>query len=243
MSTILNLHDINVFYGGNQALRDVSLRVTEGSLTGLIGPNGAGKTTLFNAICGLLSPTSGQVFLKEANITKKSTHKRAKLGLARTFQRLELFSSLTVRDNIRVAGEIAGRTLGVAEETQRIIELVGLTAIADREVTEIPTGQARIVELARALMTHPQILLLDEPASGQTETETEQFGALLKDLQGQGHTILLVEHDMSLVMSVCDEIHVMDFGQIIAVGKPSEIRNNPDVLSAYLGNDESQENN
>ncbi len=149
-------------------------------------------------------------------------------GLARTFQRLELFTSLTVRENIRVAGEIRNRWsirrragIDVTGETERIISLLGLEAVAEREVAEIPTGQARIVELGRALMTRPRLLLLDEPASGQDDNETEQFGALLRRLNSDGMTILLVEHDMSLVMSVCDHVHVLDFGSIIASGTTS----------------------
>lgn len=238
--SILEISDVTVDFGGNRAVDSVSLPVEQGSLTGLIGPNGAGKTTLFNVISGLLSPTSGKVTLEDQDITKRKPHQRARMGLARTFQRLELFTSLSVRENITVAGEIRNRwnmsdQVDAAAETERVIDLIGLSEVADAEVSEIPTGQARIVELGRALMTQPKVLLLDEPASGQTEDETIIFGELLKKLTGEGTTIFLVEHDMALVMSVCEMIHVLDFGKIIAKGTPEEIQNDSAVLEAYLG--------
>lgn len=168
------------------------------------------------------------------------------MGLARTFQRLELFTSLSVRENVLVAGEIRNRwglrtpKMNAKAEAERIIDLVGLREVADREVGLIPTGQARVVELARALMIQPTVLLLDEPASGQTEDETEQFGQLLKDLaRNDGLGICLVEHDMSLVMKVCETIHVLDFGRVISSGPAEQVRNDPAVIDAYLGTVES----
>lgn len=240
MMPILEVSDVTVNFGGNRAVDNVSLPVERGSLTGLIGPNGAGKTTLFNVISGLLSPSSGKVTMERRDITRRKPHQRARMGLARTFQRLELFTSLSVRENIQVAGEIrnrwdVGARVDAVSESERVIDLVGLTEVADAEVSEIPTGQARIVELGRALMTQPKVLLLDEPASGQTEDETVIFGELLKKLAAEGITVFLVEHDMALVMSVCEIIHVLDFGNIIARGTPSEIQNNSAVLEAYLG--------
>ena len=240
---ILEVSDVTVNFGGNRAVDSVSMSVEPGSLTGLIGPNGAGKTTLFNVVSGLLSPSAGRVSLEGRDITKRRPHQRARLGLARTFQRLELFTSLSVRENIRVAGEIRSRwaavsqQLDAAEEAERVIDLIGLGDVADSEVSEIPTGQARIVELGRALMTHPKVLLLDEPASGQTEEETRDFGELLKKLTDEGTTVFLVEHDMALVMSVCEMIHVLDFGRIIARGTPEEIQTDQAVLEAYLGSE------
>jgi branched-chain amino acid transport system ATP-binding protein len=237
---LLETHDIVVAFGGNRALDEISLEVAEGTVTGLIGPNGAGKTTMFNVITGLLSPGDGNVVLDGKDITKLPPHKRAQRGLARTFQRLELFTSLTVRDNIQVAGEIRnhwgiGDNIDANAEADRIIELVGLGDVADREVSEIPTGTARVVELGRALMTKPRVLLLDEPASGQTEQETHAFGQLLRRLAGEGLAVCLVEHDMALVMEVCEVIHVLDYGRMIAVGPPSDIRSNQAVVDAYLG--------
>jgi branched-chain amino acid transport system ATP-binding protein len=238
----LEARGVSVRFGGKAALDDTTVVVERGSVTGLIGPNGAGKTTLFNVICGLLTPNAGQVRLDGDDITRKPPHKRARHGLARTFQRLELFTSLTVRDNVRVGGDIHNRwsrgRRDTAAETERVIELTGLGAIADREVSEIPTGQARVVELARALMTQPTALLLDEPAAGQTEAETEAFGHLLRRLAGDGLAICLVEHDMTLVMDVCETIHVLDYGRTIAVGTPDEVREDPAVVEAYLGTPE-----
>ena len=242
---LLETIGVKVRFGGNIALDDVSISVEAGSVTGLIGPNGAGKTTLFNTITGLQALTSGQIIFNDKDVTKEPPHKRTRMGLARTFQRLELFTTLSVRDNIRVAGEIRNRwslrtpKMDVNAETDRIISLVGLSDVADREVGEIPTGKARVVELARALMIQPTLVLLDEPASGQTEEETGQFGQLLRDLAGEGLGICLVEHDMSLVMQVCETIHVLDFGRMIASGSAESVRNNPTVINAYLGAPES----
>lgn len=243
---LLETRDVKVRFGGNVALDDVSIAVEPASITGLIGPNGAGKTTLFNCITGLQALSGGKVFFNDKDVTKLPPHKRTRMGLARTFQRLELFTSLSVRDNVRVAGEIRNRwsfrtsRVDAKAETERVLELVGLTAVADREVGEIPTGQARVVELARALMIQPSLVLLDEPASGQTEEETEQFGELLRKLAREdGLGICLVEHDMSLVMKVCETIHVLDFGRIIASGSAESVRNDPAVIDAYLGAPES----
>jgi branched-chain amino acid transport system ATP-binding protein len=244
---LLEAHDVTVRFGGKAALNRTSLAVERGMITGLIGPNGAGKTTLFNVVCGLLSPQSGHVALDGTDITSAPPHRRARLGLARTFQRLELFTSLTVRDNVRVGGDIrnrwsSGRWIGrradAADEAERMIELTGLGPIADREVSEIPTGRARVVELARALMTRPSVLLLDEPAAGQTERETEEFGGLLRRLAGDGLAVCLVEHDMTLVMDVCHTINVLDYGRTIAAGSPEQVRNDPAVIEAYLGTPE-----
>ena len=244
---LLETVGVKVRFGGNVALDDVSISIEPGSITGLIGPNGAGKTTLFNAITGLQSVSSGAVMLNGKDVTKFAPHKRARLGLARTFQRLELFTSLSVRDNIRVAGEIRNRwksfgggRMDATAEADRIIDLVGLREVADREVGEIPTGNARVVELARALMIQPTLLLLDEPASGQTEDETEAFGKLLRKLAAEdGLGICLVEHDMDLVMNVCETIHVLEFGRIISSGSAEHVRTDPVVIDAYLGAPES----
>ena len=227
----LEARNVSVRFGGKAALHQTTVTVDRGAVTGLIGPNGAGKTTLFNVVCGLLRPNAGEVVLDGEHITGAPPHRRARHGLARTFQRLELFTSLSVRDNMR-------RGADASAETERVIELCGLGAIADRAVSEIPTGQARVVELARALMTKPSALLLDEPAAGQTEAETVAFGRLLRQLAGDGLAICLVEHDMSLVMDVCETIHVLDYGRTIAVGTPEAVRADPAVVEAYLGTPE-----
>ncbi len=238
---LLETTDITVRFGGNLALGDVSIAVEAGTVTGLIGPNGAGKTTLFNVITGLLRPQAGRVLLGGEDVVRLPPYKRARKGLSRTFQRLELFTSLDVRDNVRVAGQIRNAAqfsdrLDVNERADEVIEMVGLTSVAHRDITELPTGTARRVELARCLMTRPQVVLLDEPASGQTESETEEFGDLLRRLAATDKlAICLVEHDMSLVMQVCSAIHVLDYGRIISVGTPEHVRNDPVVIDAYLG--------
>ncbi len=238
---LLESAGVTVQFGGNIALRDVSVAVEKGTVTGLIGPNGAGKTTLFNVITGLLRPQGGRVLLAGEDITRLPPFKRARKGLSRTFQRLELFTSLDVRDNVRVAGQIRNAAkfsdrVDVNARADEVIEIVGLTSVAHRDITELATGTARRVELARSLMTRPQVVLLDEPASGQTESETEEFGELLRRLAATDDlAICLVEHDMSLVMQVCSTIHVLDYGRIISVGTPEHIRNDQAVIDAYLG--------
>lgn len=236
---LLECRELAMNFGGAAALGGVNITAEAGVITGLIGPNGAGKTTLFNCIGGLLQPTSGDVLFDDKVINRLPPYKRSRLGIARTFQRRELFVSLSVRDNIRVAGDIASRwqreKTNTARETDRVLDLLGISELADREVTEIPTGMARRVEVGRALMTRPKMLLLDEPASGQNESETEDFGDLLLHLRETGMAILLVEHDVSLVMKVCTHIHVLDFGCVIASGSPEEIQRDQLVLTAYLG--------
>ncbi len=242
MTALLSTDGVTVRFGGLTALDGVCLAVEEGTITGLIGPNGAGKTTLFNVITGLQRPTRGRVLLDGKDVTRLSPARRAHRGMGRTFQRLELFLSLSVRDNLRVAGDIRNASqrgrIDAAAETERVLELTGLTAIADREVSDIPTGQARVVEVARALMTRPRVLLLDEPASGQTEHETEAFGLLLRRLAADGLSICLVEHDMGLVMDVCTTIHVLDYGVVLASGTPEQVQQDPAVITAYIGTTE-----
>ena len=236
---LLEVSSVTVRFGGNVALDDVSLAAEPGHVTGLIGPNGAGKTTMFNVISGLQAPTSGRVLLDGKDVSRLSPTKRARCGLARTFQRLELFTMLSVRENVLVAADIYrgwSRTkTDPRQRTDEILERVGLTDVADLRVTAVPTGQARLVELARALACDPRVLLLDEPAAGQDDTETERFAALLRELAGEGTAVVLVEHDVKLVVGVCDVIHVLDFGQMLAVGTPEQIQADPAVREAYLG--------
>jgi branched-chain amino acid transport system ATP-binding protein len=235
----LSVSSVTVRFSGNVAVNNVDLTAESGCITGLIGPNGAGKTTLFNVVTGLLQPTAGRVTLDGQDLTKLSPYKRARKGLARTFQRLELFSMLTARENIRVAADIhkgwAHTSKSPDAIADSIIERIGLTDVADIRVDSLPTGQGRLVELGRALATNPRVLLLDEPAAGQDDSETDRFAALLRELAAEGMAVLLVEHDVALVMEVCEQIHVLDFGEVIAVGPPEEIRVNDSVLAAYLG--------
>ena len=244
----LTINNVTVRFGGHTALNNVSMAVESGKITGLIGPNGAGKTTLFNVISGLQRADEGEVTLNGKTITNKAPYKRARYGLGRTFQRLELFPSLTVEENIRVSGEIRNQWASkerntyieksLDEKINEILTLTGLTDSADYHVAEIPTGKARLVELARSLMQYPKLILLDEPASGQNDLETAEFGQILQKLTKEGITIFLVEHDMSLVMSVCDHVHVLDFGSIIADGSTDEIQSNKRVIDAYLGSEQ-----
>jgi branched-chain amino acid transport system ATP-binding protein len=236
---VLEAHDLNVRFGEHHAVRDVSLSVDAGSIVGLIGPNGAGKTTTFNALSGVQSCT-GQVVLDGTDVSSAPPHRRARLGLNRTFQRLEVFGSMTAYDNIRTAAEITanGRraALRQAQATaDGVVSLLGLEHVADRRADALPTGQARLVELGRALATQPKVVLLDEPASGLDEGETGRLAEVLTALVDDGLAVLLVEHDMDLVMDLCSTICVLDFGSVIAGGTPDEVRANPRVREAYLG--------
>ncbi len=236
---VLIINGANVRFGGLAALTDVSLEVMPSTVTGLIGPNGAGKTTLFNVITGFQGTTSGTVFLNGSDITRASAQRRARRGIARTFQRLEIFASLTVHDNVKTAAEVSAfrrsdrRSADVI--ASELLERVGIAHFSDRRADELSTGHARLVELARALATEPKLLLMDEPGSGLDDEETESFGDLVMALAREGTAILLVEHDVDLVMRICDHIYVLDFGQIIANGAPAEVRENPAVQAAYLG--------
>jgi branched-chain amino acid transport system ATP-binding protein len=238
---VLAVEGIDVRFGGLAALDAVDLHADAGQVTGLIGPNGAGKTTLFNVITGLQTPTGGRVLLDGADITTRKPHERARLGIARTFQRLEVFGSLTARENVMVAADSrrawSGEKLDSRRVADEILDRVGLLDVADEPVDAMPTGLARLVELARALAARPRLLLLDEPGSGLDQHETDDLAALLVALAADGIAILLVEHDVELVMRLCAEIFVLDFGRLIARGTPGDIRANRAVQAAYLGVD------
>lgn len=232
--TALEVRQVTVTFGGRRALDAVSFEAEAGAITGLIGPNGAGKTTLFNVICGLQPPATGSVRLGNADITKLAPFKRARRGLARTFQRLEPFGLLTVRENVRLAADIAKRA-DPDSVADALLDHLGIADLAGIRADRLPTGQARMVELARALATDPSVLLLDEPASGQDEQETRAFGVVLREVAANGVAVVLVEHDIQLVMEVCACIHVLDLGRTLASGTAAELQANDAVLAAYLG--------
>lgn len=248
----LEVDRVTVTYGGLRAVDDVSLRVPHGALVGLIGPNGAGKTTLFNAVTGVVRPVSGRVRAFGRDVTDWPPHRRARLGIGRTFQRLELFGSLTVEENLVVALESHWNrgnlltdlfALPPTVETRaaalaRAREVLGALRIAewaDARAADVPLGVARLVELGRALCLAPRLLLLDEPSSGLRAGEREHLAHVLRGVAADGAGVLLVEHDMAFVLRLCDEVYVFDFGRLIAHGSPAEVRADPVVQAAYLG--------
>jgi branched-chain amino acid transport system ATP-binding protein len=238
-TSLLEIAGVSVRFGGLEALGDVFIGVDAGHVTGLIGPNGAGKTTLFNVITGLQTPDGGRVVLDDKDLTTARPHRRARAGIGRTFQRLETFGTLSVRDNVLVAAEMrrqwSKERFKPGPVVAELIERVGLDDVADDLVDTLPTGTQRLVEVARALAAQPRVLLLDEPSAGLNEHETEALAGLLRELASTGLAILLVEHDMGLVMSASDRIYVLDFGRIIAVGDPAQVQADPLVRAAYLG--------
>jgi ABC-type branched-subunit amino acid transport system ATPase component len=248
----LVLHHLTVRYGGLLAVDDVSLDAPLNRITGLIGPNGAGKTTTFNACSGLLRPSHGSVHLCGRDVTHLSPQARARLGLGRTFQRMELFESLSVFENValgreaRLAGSNPLRHVrgaryergAVKDRALEALALCGIAGMGAGRVADLSTGQRRLVELARSVASGATMLLLDEPSSGLDKIETERFGEILQGLvEDRGVGILLVEHDMALVMGVCSYIHVLDFGRALFEGTPAAVSSSQEVRAAYLGSD------
>jgi ABC-type branched-subunit amino acid transport system ATPase component len=249
--SILQVRNLSKAFGGILALNGVSFDVPRGEILAVIGPNGAGKTTLFNLISGVHPPSRGQVLLNGYSLENVKPYERAALGVARTFQTLRLFENMTVLENVLVGRHIHekyGMTLAALrlprvqreEDAGRLnairqLELIGLAERADEPIGDLPFGQQRLVQIARALATEPQILLLDEPAAGLTRSEIHSLDTLIQELKSRGLTILLVEHDMQLVMNLADHVVVLNFGEKIAEGAPQAIRGNPHVIAAYLG--------
>jgi len=247
---VLVANDVGKRFEGVTALVDVSVHLLPGELVALIGPNGAGKTTLFNCLAGVLRPDSGRVRLKGRDLAGLAPHQRAQLGLARTFQRIELFGSLTVREHLLVADraqrqgaslwrDLTGRSRPSTEERKRcdeVLALVGLTEHADRHAHSLTLGTGRVVELARALVCEPDLLFLDEPSSGLDHRETDEMGTVLEEVRRErGTAILLCEHDVAFVERLASRTYVLDCGRLIAEGPTSEVLTRPEVRTAYLG--------
>jgi branched-chain amino acid transport system ATP-binding protein len=234
---LLRLHGVTKSFGGITAIKDVSLSITRGEIGGIIGPNGAGKTTVFNVITGAYTVNFGRILLNGQPINQLKPHRIARLGIARTFQNIRLFDSMTVWEHLLVAQP---RTLsdrsspaGAAE----VLSLLGLERYRHRLARSLPYGIQRKVEIARALTSAPQLLLLDEPVAGMNPEESEDLRRLLLRLKARGLTLLVIEHDMPFVMGLCDYLYVLDFGTVIAAGDPASIRRNPVVIDAYMGQD------
>jgi branched-chain amino acid transport system ATP-binding protein len=248
---ILSTAQLSRHYGGVIAVSGVSIEVAKGSITALIGPNGAGKTTTLNVISGLTAPTSGRVTLEGADITRVRPDQICRLGLARTFQTPQIFRSMSLRDNVMVGATPLGQTTlfdaaissprlrreraTFLQQSEACLKLVGLSELANQPVAGLSFGQIRLAEIARALASRPKLILMDEPASGLSRVETQSLRKLLFRIKELAITTLLVEHNMPLVMSTADHVHVLDKGRLLASGPPEQIKANADVRKAYLG--------
>lgn len=248
---MLRVEGITQVFGGLTALEDVTFGVTKGEIVGVIGPNGAGKTTLFNIITGLYTQTAGRVFLAERDISGFTPERLAPQGLVRTFQNIEMFGQMTVLENVLVGLHTRSRSGMIAcafklpghvreerrmrDEAHEWLKFCGIADLADTSAGALPFGKCRMVEIARAMATKPKILLMDEPAAGLNSGETCELEELIRKIRGNGVTVVLVEHDMELVMDICDSIVVLNLGRKLAEGTPRQIQENPDVIKAYLG--------
>lgn len=250
--SLLRTHGLSVTFGGVRALDGVDLEIGTGGIVGLIGPNGAGKTTFIDAVTGMVPVSSGQVMFEDHDITSAPTAERSRHGLLRTFQTLELFEDLTVEDNLAAAAEtttwwrfvtdaiVPRRSTEAMRHVDRALELVGIEDERHRLPADLSHGRRRLVGVARALAASPKLLLLDEPAAGLDSAESTTLGDRLRAIADTGVTVFLIDHDMGLVLDVCQSIHVLDFGSIIAEGTPEEVRADPAVVAAYLGSEAEQ---
>lgn len=237
---ILEVKDLNINFGGITAIDNLNFSVKKGEILGVIGPNGAGKTTLYNTITGIYKPSKGDIFLNNKKITRMKPYKISRLGIARTFQNIRLFNSLTVLENILVGRVSELKKLvklnPYMEETCDILKVVGLEKVINNMASDLPYGQQRKVEIARALAISPKVLLLDEPAAGMNNYEKRDLKNLINILRENFNiTVLIIEHDMGVIMELCDRILVLDYGKKIAEGSPEEISNDDNVIKAYMG--------
>ncbi|GAA0062728.1 ABC transporter ATP-binding protein [Clostridium sp. CTA-1] len=237
---ILEVKDLNINFGGITAVDNLNFSVKKGEILGVIGPNGAGKTTLYNTITGIYKPSKGDIFLNNKKITGMKPYKISRLGIARTFQNIRLFNSLTVLENILVGRVSELKKLvklnPYMEETCDILKVVGLENVINNMASDLPYGQQRKVEIARALAISPKVLLLDEPAAGMNNYEKRDLKNLINILREDLNiTVLIIEHDMGVIMELCDRILVLDYGKKIAEGSPEEISNDDNVIKAYMG--------
>ncbi len=248
---MLKIENVSKIFGGLTALEDVSFFIRKGEITGIIGPNGAGKTTLFNIITGIYTQTAGKIFLENTNISTFAPEKLARLGLVRTFQNIELFGQMTVLENVMVGLHTKSRSgiiscsfklPGHVKEERTIrdralywLDYCGLKESSATVANNLPFGKGRLLEIARAIALEPQIILMDEPAAGLNNRETAHLADLIRKIRDSGITVVLVEHDMELIMDICDSIVVLDLGRKLAEGSPRQIQENPAVIAAYLG--------
>jgi branched-chain amino acid transport system ATP-binding protein len=237
---VLEIQQLGMSFGGVHALSGVSMAIEPGRIYGLIGPNGAGKSTAINAITGTIVPSAGRILWHGKDVSRWPQHRRARSGLARTFQNLALFHKLSVRENVACGAIHAHDDAGLRGAVDAALDAFGLAQVADEPVDVLSLGTRKRVEMARATVAKPRLLLLDEPAAGLTGSEIAEFSTRMRAFRDGGGAVLLVEHDMSLVMSLCEHLFVLDFGRLIAAGTPGEVRANPAVQAAYFGAGDDQ---